>query len=39
MTLSIDVVVGRGTFGCAPAAIGHATDAPPSSVMNSRRFN
>jgi hypothetical protein len=23
---------------CARAAIGHATVAPPSSVMNSRRF-
>jgi len=24
---------------CARAANGHATAAPPSSVMNSRRFN
>ena len=24
---------------CARAASGHATAAPPSSVMNSRRFN
>jgi hypothetical protein len=24
---------------CAPAASGHAAAAPPSSVMNSRRFN
>jgi hypothetical protein len=23
---------------CAPAASGHATAAPPRSVMNSRRF-
>jgi hypothetical protein len=24
--------------GCAPAASGHATAAPPSNAMNSRRF-
>jgi uncharacterized protein YchJ len=30
-----------GTFPacCARAASGHATAAPPMSVMNSRRFN
>jgi hypothetical protein len=28
-----------GIAGCCPrAVIGHATAAPPSSVMNSRRF-
>jgi hypothetical protein len=27
------------SLGCARAASGHAAAAPPSSVMNSRRFN